>query len=64
VFNAQPFITGIDVFMPASTRRSISVVSRQRGGGGRTDTLMVPAWRSSEHRISVQFNDHLQGSRR
>ncbi|SEG86389.1 Alpha/beta hydrolase family protein [Thermomonospora echinospora] len=62
VFAAQPFITGIDFFMPASTKSSISLVSQQRGGGGRTDTLTVPAWPSSQDRISVQFNDHLQAS--
>jgi len=64
VFAAQPFLTGIDVFMPAGTRRPLSVVSRPRGGAGRVDALMVPAWPSSEHRISVQFNDHLQEARR
>ncbi|GLZ07021.1 lipase [Actinomadura sp. NBRC 104412] len=63
-FAAQPFITGIDVFMPAGARRSISVVSRPRGGAGRVGSLMVPAWPSSTHRISVQFDDHLQGARR
>lgn len=62
VFAAQPFITGIDLFMPADAKDSISLASRQRGGG-RTDTLAVPAWPSSGHRISVQFNDHLQAAR-
>jgi pimeloyl-ACP methyl ester carboxylesterase len=64
VFNAQPFITGIDLFMPASAKRSISVVSRQRGGAGHLDALMVPAWPSTRNRISVQFDDFVQGARR
>ncbi|MEW2352630.1 alpha/beta fold hydrolase [Spirillospora sp. NPDC029432] len=59
VFFAQPFITGMDLFIPAAPDRTIRVVSRPRGGGGRTDTLNVPAWPSSVHRISVQLNDHV-----
>lgn len=56
-FFATPFITGMDVFLPAG-RRPISIVSKPRGGHGRVDALAVPAWPSSGHRISVQLNDH------
>lgn len=52
-FFAQPFITGMDVFIPA--RGIVSVVTRARGGG--LDVLNVPAWPSSGHRISVQVDD-------
>ncbi|MFB4312729.1 alpha/beta hydrolase [Actinomadura sp. 21ATH] len=58
-FFAQPFMTGIDLFMPAGERRTISVVSRPRGGAGHADVLNVPARPSSVHRISVQLNDHV-----
>ena len=57
-FFATPFMTGMDVFVPAGPR-PIPLVSQPRGGGGRVDALAVPAWPSSGHRISVQFNDHL-----
>ncbi|TDB98840.1 alpha/beta hydrolase [Actinomadura sp. 7K534] len=57
-FFATPFMTGMDVFVPAGPR-PIALVSQPRGGGGRIDALAVPAWPSSGHRISVQFNDHL-----
>lgn len=56
-FFATPFITGMDVYVPAG-RRPISIVSQPRGGHGRVDALAVPAWPSSDHRISVQLDDH------
>jgi pimeloyl-ACP methyl ester carboxylesterase len=62
VFFAQPFITGMDVFMPAGPR-PISIVVRPRGGNGHVDSLTVPAWPSSRHRISVQINDYLAARR-
>jgi hypothetical protein len=61
-FFAQPFITGLDLYVPAARRedRAISVVSRPRGGAGHVDALTIPAWPSSEHRISVQLDDHVR----
>ncbi|QFG22255.1 alpha/beta fold hydrolase [Actinomadura sp. WMMB 499] len=56
-FFATPFITGMDVHIPAG-RRPTSIVSRPRGGDGRVDALAVPGLPSSGHRISVQLNDH------
>ncbi|MFI0350851.1 alpha/beta fold hydrolase [Actinomadura sp. 9N407] len=56
-FFAQPFITAMDLYVPAGTR-PVSIVSRPRGGDGRLDALAVPSWPSSEHRVSVQLNDH------
>jgi hypothetical protein len=58
-FFAQPFITGVDVFVPADQPPddSIALVSRPRDGGGHIDRLNVPNWPSSRHRISVQFDD-------
>ncbi|XRQ10319.1 alpha/beta fold hydrolase [Actinomadura welshii] len=56
-FFATPFMTGVDVYVPAR-RRPTSIVSVPRGGHGRVDALAVPSWPSSEHRVSVQLNDH------
>ena len=56
VFFAQTFITGMDVFIPASARPAlVSIVVGQRGGG--YDMVNVPNWPSSEHRISVNIDD-------
>jgi hypothetical protein len=52
-FFSQTFITGMDVFVPAGPL--VSLVVRQRGGG--YDILNVPAWKSSDHRVSVNIDD-------
>ncbi|GAA1030393.1 alpha/beta fold hydrolase [Virgisporangium ochraceum] len=52
-FFSQTFMTGMDVFVPAGPL--VSLVVRQRGGG--YDILNVPAWKSSEHRVSVNIDD-------
>jgi pimeloyl-ACP methyl ester carboxylesterase len=52
-FIAQTFISGVDLFVPASDRGTVRIVAEERGGG-RT-ALPVPAWPSSGHRISVEF---------
>ena len=51
---AQPFLTGIDVFVPAHRRHlgTVSIVTRQRGGA--VTAIPVPNWRSSGHRVSVE----------
>jgi len=56
-FFSQPFITGMDVFIPAAPRNLgiTFVVARSRTGG--LDVVNVPAWPSSDHRISIQIND-------
>ncbi|WP_289009174.1 alpha/beta fold hydrolase [uncultured Thermomonospora sp.] len=59
-FFEQPFLTGVDVFIPASAAgRPIPVVSRPRGGSGALDVLVVPALPSSKHRFTVQFDDYV-----
>lgn len=60
-FAAIPFITGADVFVAASDPpdRAVAVVNTPRGEGGRVVTVNVPNWASSQHRISVHFNDWL-----
>ncbi|MEU3554734.1 alpha/beta fold hydrolase [Streptomyces fragilis] len=59
-FFQTPFLTGMDVYLPATSRRDrpLTLVSRPRGEGGRVDVLRVPAWPSSTDRVSVQFDDH------
>ncbi|MFI7541838.1 alpha/beta hydrolase [Actinoplanes sp. NPDC049599] len=53
-FFAQPFLTGMDVFIPAGGRPGfVSVVVRGRGGD--LTVLPVPNWRSSTHRVSVEI---------
>ncbi|CEA04555.1 Alpha/beta hydrolase family protein [Pseudomonas saudimassiliensis] len=61
-FHAQIFQTGADVFMPANTDPDgyISIVSSPRGDTERKQQLNVPNWASSEHRISLTFNDFVQ----
>jgi pimeloyl-ACP methyl ester carboxylesterase len=60
-FFSQPFITGIDVSMPAAPGGPgrVSLVARQRGGGGHVDVLNIPNWPSTTDSISLQFNDYV-----
>jgi pimeloyl-ACP methyl ester carboxylesterase len=66
LFFAQPFLTGIDLYVPAAQPpdRGVSLVARPRDGGGRLQAINVPNWRSSDHRISVQFDDFVQEGHR
>lgn len=50
---AQPFLTGMDVFIPAARERlgTVSIVTRERGDD--VTAIPVPNWRSSDHRVSV-----------
>ncbi len=61
-FHAQIFQTGADVFMPGHPDPDgyISIVSTPRGDAERKQQLNVPNWASSEHRISLIFNDFVQ----
>jgi len=58
-FFSQPFITGVDTYLPASPngRGTISVVARPRGGNGHVDVINVPDWPSTTHSVTLQFND-------
>lgn len=56
-FFDQPFMTGIDVYVPAG--RPVTVTVRPRGGNGKVDVLTVPGLPSSGHRMSLQFDDQL-----
>ncbi len=56
-FSVLTFLTGLDLYLPASPDGSgtinVSLVDR----GGETTELNVPNWPSSTHRISVMFSD-------
>src|SRR4030095_15074369 len=55
-FAALPFISGVDLFVPAdaAARGTVRIASVQRGGTGRAAVVNVPNWPSATHRISVQ----------
>ena len=57
-----PFLTGIDLYMPAADPPdgSISVMLTPRDGDGKTQVVNVPNWTSSEDTMSVRFRDYLQ----
>ncbi|GIF69524.1 lipase [Asanoa ishikariensis] len=55
-FFAQTFITGMDVYVPARPRGLVSITVGQRGGG--YESVNVPNWPSSDHRITVNVNDY------
>lgn len=56
-FNAITFLTGLDLYIPATFDGSgtVNIVLVDRGGESRE--LNVPNWPSSSHRISVMFDD-------
>jgi pimeloyl-ACP methyl ester carboxylesterase len=56
---ALPFLTGIDVFVPAAAPPDATVrfELRSRTSPTRTAVVNVPNWQSSHHHISVQFRD-------
>ena len=53
-FAAQTFISGVDLFVPASAKGTVSVLAAHRGGGH--TSLNVPAWPSEAHRVSLEFD--------
>ena len=59
-FNVLSFLTGVDVFMPASADHSgtIKVTERMRDSNGHTKVTNVPNWPSSDHSVSVYFKDY------
>lgn len=59
-FNALSFLTGVDLFLPASAdhRGRIKVVERMRDSDGHTKVTNIPNWPSSTHTTSVYFKDY------
>lgn len=63
VFEEVPFITGVDVYVPASEglpEGSVSIVSRPRDGDLLSREIRVPNFASETHRVSVELPDHVQ----
>ena len=60
-FFAQPFLTGVDLFIPGATPpdATVPVVLTPRGGGD-TQVLNIRNWASLDDRITLQFNDYSQ----
>jgi hypothetical protein len=61
-FDAQPFNTGVDLFMPASDPPdgTVSFRSVPRGDASNPQVLKTPNWASDKHKIAVVFNDYVQ----
>jgi len=61
-FLGQTFQTGIDIWIPATTPPDGTVrwENAPRGDTSRLQTVNTPNWASSDHRISIQFNDYVQ----
>jgi pimeloyl-ACP methyl ester carboxylesterase len=61
-FASQPFQTGVDVYMPATTPADGTITFRSdpRGDTSRPQVLNTPNWASDGHRISVYLNDYVQ----
>lgn len=57
-FEAQPFQSGVDVFVPAGEDRTVTVTNLPRGDATAPQTIAFPAWPSSGHSISVVFADN------
>jgi hypothetical protein len=55
-FFAQPFLTGMDVFIPAAGERPGFVSIVVRGRTGDRTVIPVPNWKSSGHRVSVEVD--------
>jgi len=63
---ALPFITGMDVYIPATTppRDVVTVAMTARAGDGRSEVVNVPNWASSQHHVTIQFRDFEQRNER
>lgn len=62
-FHNLPFITGNDLFIPSSEQAddSVRITLISRGENGTMQVLNVPNWPSTSHRITILFNDFVQG---
>ncbi len=60
-FNSVSFLTGVDIYLPASPHASgtIAVDETMRGNRRHEATIHIPNWRSDEHGVSVYFKDYV-----
>ncbi|HEY3139932.1 MAG TPA: hypothetical protein VGJ86_02320 [Acidimicrobiales bacterium] len=59
VLFSLPFLTGMDVFIPAATPpdRTVRVEMTARADDDPTEVVNIPNWASSENHVSIQFPD-------
>jgi len=59
-FAVLPFMTGVDLYVPASPLAlgSVQVETKQRGGTA-TTRFAIPNWPSDRHRVTLYFDDYL-----
>lgn len=64
-FGDVPFLTGVDLFLPATDppEDTVPVVTRPRGRGGLGRRMAVPNWPSDQRRLVVHVPDHGQSRR-
>ena len=64
VFFSLPFISGVDLFIPASQppTRSVHVDLTPRGDETAVQSLRFPNFPSTTDRVTLQFNDFTQGT--
>ena len=60
-FNTLTFLNAADVYLPASEGGTVRITVDPRGGGA-TEVLNVPAFRSTTDRVSVVLRDSSQAS--
>ncbi len=63
VFSLLPFMSGLDLYIPASSppNGTIRIELTPRGGNGAKQVINVPNWSSEQVRtVTVQFRDYLQ----
>lgn len=63
-FSLISFLTGIDVYIPASSDASgtVAVTETMREPGAGSETINVPNWPSSTDVVTVQFKDYIPES--
>lgn len=65
VLFSLPFLTGVDVFIPAASPPNDTVrVALTSRGKGKPRSLNFPNWRSSTDRVSLIFSDHEQRAKK
>jgi hypothetical protein len=59
-FSSITFLTGVDIFMPATTTGTDTISIRERmRAGGHEETINVPNFASDGHVTSVLFRDYV-----
>ena len=60
-FNLLSFLSGVDLYIPANPPDdTVQFMVIPRGDASHTQMINVPNWASSEHTVSIMFNDYTQ----